>query len=327
MRFGQLKFLTAGGARLSRPYVSFFTRRTYHPYVREGRYINRTVDQLMQINELRATVIPKNFITHDIPNGNQIRYNILREDGQPTHSSNIGIPEEATKRSVPFFLNDKLFYKHIVLKLMNRERKMKTISIDFFYHLNKFHINHINNHFGQSRLIFTKTSKIFFAVVASFSVLLTFFLVASSNYLEYNIILKYHIKFHSLLFSFFSAYYLGLQVGSYYLVNNLHYVYTCLFLLASLISMGMADYDIWVSYYFLSLNYLAFIIINYCNVRLGMFPSCLFQNVNRIFLFSLLSNYLAVNKGKYIEHNIQRLRDEELDARRFKLFKVLPYFL
>ncbi|ANQ09009.1 Uncharacterized protein PCOAH_00034290 [Plasmodium coatneyi] len=327
MRLPKVKFLAAGGARLSPPYVSHSSPRTYQHYAEEGLNLNRKVDQLMRGNDLRATVICKNFIRHDISNGNKIKQTVLREDGEHTYSSKIGIAEEATKRSSPFFLNDKLLYNHIVLKLMNKEKKMKTISSDFFYHLNKFHINRVNNYFGQSRLIFTKTSKIFFAVVASFSVLLTFFLVASSNYLEYNIILKYHIKFHSLLFSFFSAYYLGLQVGSYYFTNNLHYLYTFLFLVASVISMGMADYAIWASYYFLSLNYMAFIVINYCNVRLGMFPSCLFQNVNRIFFFSLLSNYLAVNKGKYIEQNIHRLRDEEVDAGRFRLFKVLPYFL
>ncbi|GAB67304.1 hypothetical protein PCYB_113250, partial [Plasmodium cynomolgi strain B] len=321
MRLPQLKFLTAGGARLSAPYVNLSAPRTYQHYAEEGRCINRKADQLMKSSDLRATVICKNFIRHDIQNGNKIKHKVLHEDGEPTDSSKMGIAEEATKSSAPFFLNDKLFYNHLVLKLMNGEKKMKTISSDFFYHLNKIHINYINNHFGESYLIFTKTSKIFFAVVASFSVLLTFFLVASSNYLEYNIILKYHIKFHSLLFSFFSAYYLGLQVGSYYFANNLHYIYTFLFLVSSVISMGMADYDIWASYYFLSLNYLAFIVINYCNMRLGIFPSCLFQNVNRVFFFSLLSNYLAVNKGKYIEQNIHLLRDEAVDAGRFRLFK------
>ncbi|EUD68567.1 hypothetical protein C922_00966 [Plasmodium inui San Antonio 1] len=327
MKLPKLKLLTAGGARLSPPYVNLPAPRTYQQYAGEGRCINRKVDQLIRSNDLHATVISKNLIRHDIPNEKKFKHKVLREDGEPQVSSKMGIAEEATKRSAPFFLNDKLFYNHIVLKLMNREKKMKTISSDFFYHLNKFHINHINNHFGESCLVFTKTSKIFFAVVASFSVLLTFFLVASSNYLEYNIILKYHIKFHSLLFSFFSAYYLGLQVGSYYFANNLHYMYSFLFLVASVISMGMADYAIWLSYYFLSLNYLAFIVINYYNLRLGIFPSCLFQNVNRLFFFSLLSNYLAVNKGKYIEQNIHRLRDEEVDAGRFRLFKVLPYFM
>ncbi|CAA9989071.1 conserved Plasmodium protein, unknown function [Plasmodium knowlesi strain H] len=327
MRLPKLKFLAAGGIRLSPPYVNLSPPRTYQRYAKEGHCLNRKVDKLMRSNNPRTTVICKKYIRHDISNENQIKHKVFGEDRNPPNRSKIGIAEEGTKRSVPLFLNDKLLYNHIVLKLMNREKKMKNISSDFFYHLNKFHINHINNYFGQSRLIFTKTSKIFFAVVASFSVLLTFFLVTSSNYLEYNIILKYHIKFHSLLFSFFSAYYLGLQVGSYYFVNNLHYMYTFLFLVASIISMSMADYAIWVSYYFLSLNYLAFIVINYCNVRLGMFPSCLFQNVNRVFFFSLLSNYLAVNKGKYIEQNIQRLRDEEVDTGRFRLFKVLPYFL
>ncbi|CAG9477845.1 conserved Plasmodium protein, unknown function [Plasmodium vivax] len=327
MRLPKPKFLTAGGARLSPPYVNLSAPRTYQQYAKEGRYPNGKVDQPMRSNDLHTTVICRNLTKHDIPNGNKYKHKILREDGEPTDSSKMGIAEEATQRSAPFFLNDKLFYNHMVLKLMNREKKVKTISSDFFYHLSKFHINRVNSHFGESRLMFTKTSKIFFAVVASFSVLLTFFLVASSNYLEYNIILKYHIKFHSLLFSFFSAYYLGLQVGSYYFANNLHYLYTFLFFVASVISMGLADYAIWVSYYFLSVNYLAFLFINYYNARLGVFPSCLFQNVNRLFFFSLLSNYLAVNKGKYIEQNIHRLRDEAVDAGRFRLFKVLPYFL
>ncbi|CAD2108688.1 hypothetical protein YYG_01399 [Plasmodium vinckei petteri] len=226
-----------------------------------------------------------------------------------------------------FFQNDKLFYNYIMCKVIREVKNPNYITSDFFYHLNKFHINFINNNSNFFFLKFTKTCKIFFGVLFSFSLLLTLFLVSSSNYLEYNIILKYHIKFHSLLFSFFSAYYLALQIGNYYLKNNLHYIYTLTFLANSVISMFMADYNIWDSYYFLSLNYLSFLAINYYNMFLKTFPIQIFRNTNKLISFSLLSSYLAVNKGKYIEKNIELLNDENADIRSFKLFKILPYFL
>ncbi|CDU18946.1 hypothetical protein YYC_01849 [Plasmodium yoelii 17X] len=226
-----------------------------------------------------------------------------------------------------FFQNDKLFYNYITCKVVREVKNLNYITSDFFYHLNKFHINFINNNSNFFFLKFTKTCKIFFGVLFSFSLLLTLFLVSSSNYLEYNIILKYHIKFHSLLFSFFSAYYLALQIGNYYFKNNFHYIYTLTFLVNSVISMFMADYNIWGSYYFLSLNYLSCLAINYCNIFLKTFPIQIFRNTNKLILFSLLSSYLAVNKGKYIEKNIELLNDEDVDIRSFKLFKILPYFL
>ncbi|SBT77673.1 conserved Plasmodium protein, unknown function [Plasmodium ovale] len=235
--------------------------------------------------------------------------------------------ENVPRKDCTFFENDKLFYNNIVCKLARRKKKPAYISSDFFYHLNKFHINFINNNFNFFFLKFTKTCKIFFAVLFSFSLFLTIFLVTSSNYLEFNIILKYHIKFHSLLFSFFSSYYLGLQVGNYYLRNNLHYLYTLLFLMSSILSTFIADYNIWTSYCFLNSNYLLFLAINCYNMSLKRFPTYVFKNVNRIILFSLFSSYLAVNKGKYIEKNIESLKDENCDLSSLGLFKIMPYFL
>ncbi|KAI4837248.1 hypothetical protein MKS88_003718 [Plasmodium brasilianum] len=234
---------------------------------------------------------------------------------------------EQGKGRSSFLVNDNLFYSHIIYKLVQKKNKkdQNYISNDFFYHLNKFHLHFVNNYFNEFYLRFTKTSKIFFVVLFSLSIFLTCFLITSSNYLEYNIILKYHIKFLSLLFSFFSSYYLGLQVTNYYFTNNAYYLYTFYFLVSSIFSIFMADYDIWASYYFLNLNFLFFLAINYYNMFLNRLPSYLFKNVNRVIYFSLLSSYLAVNKGKYIENNIEILRDENVDISFFKLFKIIPY--
>ncbi|GAW81776.1 hypothetical protein, conserved [Plasmodium gonderi] len=327
MMLPKLKLLTFRGFKFPPSYDNIYALRNYQRYAEEQRLSNKKMGKLMRSNDYNATMFYNNMENDGFSHVDKSNYNILCNNDEPIDVNKVKAGDEVAKNNYPFFLNDKLFYNYLAHKLMNKENKRKHISHDFFYHLNKFHINVINNHFNECFLKLTKTSKIFFAVVSSFSVLLTFFLVVSSNYLEYNIILKYHIKFHSLLFSFFPSYYLGLQVGSYYFTNNFHYMYAFLFLVSSIISMCMADYDIWGSYYFLSLNYLAFIVINYYNMYLNRFPNYIFQKINRIFFFSLMSNYLAVNKGKYIEKNIHLLRDETDDANRFKLFKVLPYFL
>ncbi|CRG93831.1 conserved Plasmodium protein, unknown function [Plasmodium gallinaceum] len=237
------------------------------------------------------------------------------------------IKKKQQQKDCFFFFNDQLFYKNIISKLSNKQIYPKHISHDFFHHLNKFHLNFLNNYFNEFFFKFTKTSKIFFGVLSSFCVLLCFFLITSSNYLEYNIILKYHIKFNSLLFSFFSSYYLALQVGSYYFKNISQYFNSFIFLLSSILSIFIADYDIWTSYYFLSVNYLFFLVVNYYNLYLKKFPNYIFKNVNRIIYFSLLSNYLAINKGKYIEKNIELLKNENSDISFYKLLKIKPYFL
>ncbi|VWU48572.1 conserved protein, unknown function [Hepatocystis sp. ex Piliocolobus tephrosceles] len=236
---------------------------------------------------------------------------------------------ENAKIKLTFFENDKLFYNHVINKLIKGNQKScNKISNEFFYELNKFHINFITNYLKNSIFFnFTKTSKIFFVILVSFSIFLTFFLLMSSNFLEYNIILKYHIKFHSLLFSFFSSYYLGLQIGNYYFANHLHYINSLFFLFNSIFSMFIADYNIWAGYYYLSSNYLLYLLINCYNLYFKKIPSHVFKSTNKIIIFSLFSNYLALNKGKYIEKNIELLKDENNNMGTLKLLKILPYFL
>ncbi|SOV12664.1 conserved Plasmodium membrane protein, unknown function [Plasmodium sp. gorilla clade G2] len=228
-----------------------------------------------------------------------------------------------------FFHNDFLIYKNIKTKVChNKKNEIKYISKHFFYHLNKYHKNIVNSYFKECFYKYTKTSKIFFGVLLSFSILLSLFLVTSSNFLEYNIILKYHIKFHSLLFAFFSSYYLGLQIANYYFINNIHNFFSSFFFLNSISSIYLADYYIWASYYFLSFNYLIFLLFNYYNMYYrNVIPKFIFKNVNKIFLFSLFSNYLAINKGKFIEKNIDLLKNEDTNTSFWGLLKILPYFL
>ncbi|CAC9696331.1 conserved Plasmodium membrane protein, unknown function [Plasmodium sp. DRC-Itaito] len=228
-----------------------------------------------------------------------------------------------------FFHNDFLIYKNIKTKVChNKKNEIKYISKHFFYHLNKYHKNTVNSFFNECFYKYTKTSKIFFGVLLSFSILLSLFLVASSNFLEYNIILKYHIKFHSLLFAFFSSYYLGLQIANYYFINNIHNFFSSFFFITSISSIYLADYYIWASYYFLSFNYLIFLLFNYYNMYyLNVIPKFIFKNVNRIFWFSLFSNFLAINKGKFIEKNIDFLKNEDTNISFGGLLKILPYFV
>ncbi|CRH00883.1 conserved Plasmodium protein, unknown function [Plasmodium relictum] len=269
--------------------------------------------------------ILKNYNNKECINREKMKFPLKSRNDDEINESKM--KKKQQQKDCYFFLNDKLFFKHIMNKLSNKKIYPEYISNDFFYHLNKFHINFLNNYFNEFFFKFTKTSKIFFGVLSSFCIFLCFFLITSSNYLEYNIILKYHIKFNSLLFSFFSSYYLGLQVGSYYFKNIAHYFNSFIFLLSSFLSIFIADYDIWASYYFLSVNYLLFLAVNYYNLYLKRLPNYIFKNVNRLIYFSLLSNYIAINKGKYIEKNIELLKNENSEISFYKLLKIKPYFL
>lgn len=248
-----------------------------------------------------------------------------------------GVDNCTSSKTVPFFRNDTLFYKHLISKVNKSKNKNSQknkgenfpnyISNCFFYQLYKFHINFLNNFFGESFLKFPKTSKIFFGVLSSFCLILSFLLISSTNYLEFNIILKYHIKFHSLLFAFFSSYYLALQIGSYYISNNFYFLLSSFYFFNSILSLFLADYDIWNSYLLLSFNYFLFLMSNYYYLYRKQIPKHVFKYVNGIIYFTLLSFYVAVNKGKYIEQNIEYLKQEHVQIPFYKMMKLKPYFL
>lgn len=286
-------------------------------------------ETLKKKNEMSYGKEQINIVNNNI-NKNKIKYTHILNN---TNNLNDFICSEEKNgkdiKSDIFFHNDFLIYKNIKTKVChNKKNEIKFISKHFFYHLNKYHKNIVNSFFNECFYKYTKTSKIFFGVLLSFSILLSLFLVTSSNFLEYNIILKYHIKFHSLLFAFFSSYYLGLQIANYYFINNIHNFFSSFFFLTSISSIYLADYYIWASYYFLSFNYFIFLLFNYYNMYyLNVIPKFIFKNVNRIFLFSLFSNYLAINKGKFIEKNIDFLKNEDTNISFGGLFKILPYFL